>query len=450
MQCPASARMMRDLPDETSDYANEGTVAHFVAAEALRRETPFASTIEYLGKQVVLTDECETGAWVPAGNPDSKVDPAGARYSLMVDHDMVGFINDFLALVRSEHNADPDTHMLVEAPVNLEPMTGELDEDGAPAVGTSDVVLVQPNLKQVTAIDLKYGMGVRVDATNNPQLRMYGSGTLIALQDIYEIERVRTVIHQPRLRHVSFDAYSLAEHDAFLAEVAEAAGYAAALYQSDDEPPESAFGPGEDACRWCTALPQCRAAAASVREAILGDFQLVDRVPITPADALIVEVAAKGLKSEAANVDTRWLDGAMRVAPLVRLWADAVEGAGYKALLGGAWMDNWKLVAGNKGHRAWIDEKAALAALKKAKLSLDEVFSRSIISPPAAEKILKAKAAKPEVWAKMQANIHQSEGKPAMAARDDKRDELIIDIATDFVDETVNDADAGLTAEDLI
>jgi hypothetical protein len=45
MLCPAKPAMERGLPDASSDYADEGTAAHFLAAYCLERGTLPASDV---------------------------------------------------------------------------------------------------------------------------------------------------------------------------------------------------------------------------------------------------------------------------------------------------------------------------------------------------------------------------------------------------------------------
>jgi hypothetical protein len=64
--------------------------------------------------------------------------------------------------------------------------------------GTSDAVIVSPDAVEVC--DFKYGLGVRVDAEGNPQIRLYGVGALEAYGDLLgDVHTVRLHIFQPRL-----------------------------------------------------------------------------------------------------------------------------------------------------------------------------------------------------------------------------------------------------------
>ena len=67
--------------------------------------------------------------------------------------------------------------------------------------GTGDLVIVADGVIEV--IDFKGGRGVRVDATRNSQLMLYGLGALLEFDPLYDIRTVRMTIVQPRLSNTS-------------------------------------------------------------------------------------------------------------------------------------------------------------------------------------------------------------------------------------------------------
>jgi hypothetical protein len=126
--------------------------------------------------------------------------------------------------------------------------------------GTSDAVIVSPT--QVESVDYKYGLGVRVEAAENPQLRLYGVGALEAYGDLLgEVETVRLTIFQPRLDHVAYEEMSAADLRAWRDNIIPIAESALG--------PDAPFGPSEQACRWCPASGRC---AAQTEYATIRDF----------------------------------------------------------------------------------------------------------------------------------------------------------------------------------
>ena len=67
--------------------------------------------------------------------------------------------------------------------------------------GTGDCVIVSDHLLHI--IDFKYGKGVKVDATDNPQMKLYALGALEMFGDLYNIDEVETTIYQPRMANIS-------------------------------------------------------------------------------------------------------------------------------------------------------------------------------------------------------------------------------------------------------
>ncbi|MCZ3668187.1 DUF2800 domain-containing protein [Limosilactobacillus vaginalis] len=67
--------------------------------------------------------------------------------------------------------------------------------------GTGDCVIVSDHLLHI--IDFKYGKGVKVDATDNPQMKLYAIGALEMFGELYDIDEVETTIFQPRMANIS-------------------------------------------------------------------------------------------------------------------------------------------------------------------------------------------------------------------------------------------------------
>lgn len=67
--------------------------------------------------------------------------------------------------------------------------------------GTGDFVIIADGTMEVC--DLKYGKGVPVSANNNKQMMLYALGAIAEFNFLYDIQKVRMTIIQPRL-----DGYS--------------------------------------------------------------------------------------------------------------------------------------------------------------------------------------------------------------------------------------------------
>jgi hypothetical protein len=122
----------------------------------------------------------------------------------------------------------------------------------------------------------------------------------------------------------------------------------------------------------------------------------------------------------------------MDAVDMIEGWCKGVRAEVERRLLAGTFSDGrYKLVEGRAGARAWADEAEAEKLLKSFRLKQDEMYDFTLISPTAAEKVLAATS--PKRWAKAQALIRRSDGKPSVAPAADKRPALVrTPVADDF------------------
>jgi hypothetical protein len=395
MACAGSVVLEADYPDESSSYAREGTAAHELAALCLEEHTDAA---RYVGKRIEFSDGEAVVSW-------------------LVDEDMAGHVQTYVDYVREQAVG---CTLLIERKLPISHMTGE---EGA--TGTGDAVILDAVNRRVTVIDLKYGMGVRVDAEGNPQALMYGSGALEEYGIAVDFETVRSVIHQPRLGHVSEAEVFIEDLRAFERDVELAASDVQLAVETGPGPVGSDFAqmflnPGEKQCRFCKAKATCPALRAEMG-------QLVASEPATIDDfADLVPKTVNMLSEE------DYLSWAMSNVRLVEDWCAAVKAEVERRLLAGQSVKGFKLVEGRRGPRKWADEAEAEKLFKSFRLRADEMYDQKLISPTSAEKLLKAQ---PKRWTKTEDLITQSDGKPSVAPESDKRPALTIaSVADDFAD----------------
>src|SRR5690606_19680602 len=96
----------------------------------------------------------------------------------------------------------PGAEIFIEQHLDFSPWVPE-------GFGTGDVVIIQDGLLEI--VDLKYGKGVAVSAEGNPQLRLYALGAVNEFSALFDFERIRTTIVQPRLDSVSSEELTLDE-----------------------------------------------------------------------------------------------------------------------------------------------------------------------------------------------------------------------------------------------
>lgn len=445
LNCPGSLAMESTLPDSTSEFAKEGTLAHALAAGCLEEQ---CDAEKFIGVSLAY----EVGGDFDAGT---------------ITNEMAHFVQTYLDAVRTYAM---DAELLIEQRLEFSAYIDQPDQ-----FGTSDVVILTSDEIQVH--DLKYGRGVKVDAfdekdgqrTGNPQLMLYALGALHAFGALGDYQRIRMVIHQPRLDHVSEFDCSVDELLAFAQNAKNAAELAMSICDTyDGKTAPAELYPGEDQCRFCKAKATCPSLRDQVLATVADDFVDLSKgevaVSIVDVEAILANaygVKAKAVDFEMTETDARFVVKKPSIAPqlaaaelriatsddahlatcmdaldMIESWCKSVRAEVLRRLACGTFTDGrYKLVAGKAGNRAWTDAEAAEAMLKSFRLKQDEMYDHTLISPTTAEKVLAE--ASPKRWAKVQALIGRSDGKPSVAPASDKRPALVIaPTADDFDDVT--------------
>jgi hypothetical protein len=440
MRCAGSLALEAGLPDTSSTFADEGTLAHAVASECLTQEHDAAV---FVGELFIYNDH-------------------GVAKSASIEKEMAEFVQVYLDAIREYAQGN---ELLVEQRLEFSRYVDVPDQ-----FGTSDAVILTEDEIQVH--DLKYGRGVKVDADNNEQLMLYALGALDTFGPLGDFKRIRMVIHQPRLQHLSEWSCTVDELLAFAAKAKERAYHA--IQVLEHEKPDAIvhhLTPGEKQCRFCKAKAICPALRDNVLATVADDFVDLEKgevaVSIVDAERILAQaygVTPKAVDFESADTTARFivkkpnltpqlecaearivssddqhLATCMDAADMIESWCKAVRAEVERRLLAGSFTDGrYKLVEGRRGARNWSDAEAAEALLKSFRLKTEQMYDFSLISPTSAETVL-AKAS-PKRWAKAQALICRSDGKPSVAPASDKRPAIVKKpIADDFADETAED-----------
>lgn len=412
MTCTGKPAMEHGTPNESSKYADEGTAAHQVAAWCLTEERDAAA---YIGRRVDLKTR-----------------------TVEVTDEMAEAVQIYVDKIREYANGNL---LMVEQRVPLDHITSE---EGAE--GTSDVVIIADRGDELQVHDLKFGMGVKVYASEtevieraslhtdgdkiighvehgNSQLLMYASGAFAKFAPLGDFKRIRIVIHQPRLGHLSEWDCSVAELQAFEEKARSAAKTAMIAFNNRSNwmgKSTAYLVPGDAQCRWCRAKATCPALAAQVVSTVTADVLDFDDLTAVP---LAKRIEVESVDPKAGHVTNAILATFMPALDLIEQWCSAVRGKIESELLAGRDVPGYKIVAGKKGNRAWSDADAVEEALKKMRLKKEEMYDFKLISPTTAEKLLKAT---PKRWATIEALIKQADGKPHVTEVTDKRPALVL------------------------
>lgn len=312
MTCPGSVKLEEGLPDNPSEFAKEGTLAHSVAELMLRYDNNEISKAVYTRRLNKLKED--------------------AQYSTELEELVREYTTRVWEEINNARKTCPDVQPLFEQHLDFSAY--------APGgFGTGDVVIVSEPVLYV--IDLKYGQGVPVSAQDNPQLKLYALGALEEYGPLYDIRKVAVTIDQPRQNSITTCSYTPEEleawgRDAVAPKAAEALQEGAAIH------------PGPH-CQFCRAEAVCRARTEeNLRLAVL-DFA----DPPLLSDEEIAQVLAQ--------------------AEQLASWAKDVQEYAFKEALKGKKWTGWKLVEG-RSVRKYADEAEAAKALLAAGQSEEKIY----------------------------------------------------------------------------
>lgn len=328
LACTPSARLEEQLPDRTSEYAEEGSAAHRLA--------------ELLLLQAV--------------GPSGKAEAAKlekAREGKYYTADMEAHAAFYADLVRERYVAlkaeGRHPRLFIEARIDLSDYVPE-------CFGTVDAAILADGRLEVT--DFKYGTGVRVPAENNQQMMLYALGIFSMYGHLYTVDEVRLSVCQPRIDNVSVAGMTVRQLCTWAE--GELKPRAALAFQGGGE-----YAPG-DHCRFCRARAQCRARADKNTELAKGDFKEV---------ALLT-------RDETAEILLR--------AGEIKNWLAAVEEHALTAALGGEKYRGLKVVEG-RSVRRYADESAVAAVLTGNGFSEQQIYEKSLKTITAMEKLITKK-----------------------------------------------------------
>ena len=248
--CPGSVRLCEGIESKSSSYAQEGTLAHDVAAKAL-----------------------QSGKYAAQLCADVEMAEAVQVYvSYVWEHCTTGYSNDRLWI---EHRFD-------------------LSFVHPGLFGTADAVIWKADEQLLIVVDYKHGAGIHVKVEGNPQGLYYALGALLTMN--LPAKRVRIVVVQPRcgaegekIRSWEIDAVDLLDFQADLI-----------AYARATESPDAPLVPGEH-CRFCPAAATCPALASRAQSVARLEFK--QSLPYDPAQLKLALDSREAVKAWLKAVD---------------------------------------------------------------------------------------------------------------------------------------------------
>lgn len=355
LQCPPSALLCSKADDTTSKFAIQGTDAH--------------SLCEYKLKTALGQESSDPTENLTYFNEE------------MVDcSDMyVQYVMEQLAAVQKTCK---DPLALVEQRLDFSRWVPQ-------GFGTGDCVIVADGVLSIT--DMKFGVGILVEAERNPQLMCYALGALDLFDGIYDIEQVSMTIFQPRRENIS--TYTIPKEELLSWAVNTLRPTAELAAKGEGE-----FKAGEH-CRFCNVKATCRKRAEYNLELARYDFAM----PSTLEDEEIEAILSK--------------------ADMLVSWAsDVKEYALQQAVSGKEWHD-WKLVEG-RSNRKYVNEHAVAETVEQAGY---DPYEHKVLGVTAMTKLL----GKIKFEDMLSGFIEKPQGKPTLVPMSDKRP-AIYTAANDF------------------
>lgn len=249
MACPPSARLASRFEETSSEYADEGTLAHHLAEAFLLFDLGRLDPGEYRERIAeIKADE-------------------------LFNAEMTDFCDDystFVQEVRSRGLRDNNSALVwVERKLDLSWWIPE-------SFGTSDAGVIAGDTMHI--VDLKYGKGVEVFAEDNTQMKIYALGALRHFDRGGVVREVHCTIYQPRLHNVSTWSIDRDELDTWAELVLVPA--AAKAWRG-----RGRFRAGTH-CRWCPAKGPCDANKKYNMD--MARFNFIDSALMTDRDIAYV------------------------------------------------------------------------------------------------------------------------------------------------------------------
>lgn len=409
-RCVGSVALEEQFPNSENRYSAEGTAGHEVAAVCIANGS---DAHDYVGHTYKV-----------------------GSYEIEIEETFAEELQIYIDYIRKAVDAGAILYKL-EQRVDFSQDIGVEGQSGS-----ADAILIWVDQRLLEVPDLKCGY-TPVEAEGNEQGRAYALGALREIEAFFDIERVKVTIAQIRdqFRHEELTVEELRAwaHDE-MSPIAQKAKWIYDQHQTGELTVEAIdlngfLVPGEKQCQFCRAAE--RAACPALDREALTDVSQAQS--LTEFEDFTKEPSmAKALSARLpliADLPDDELAKRFTIAPLVETWLSGIRAETERRMLEGKKIPDpaggeLKLIRGRKGNRKWKDAEEAEQVMKAARLKVDEMYTKKVISPTVAEKVLKDK---PKVWAKLSDRIEQSEGKLSVARASAKGEAVsLVPQFTDF------------------
>lgn len=363
--CTPSARLEEQFPNKTSEYMEEGTLAHEIAEFKVR-----SYFLEAISKS----------AYTRRLNK--------LKEKQYFSQEMLIHTDTYLEYIKGESlKTSSKPFIALEQKVDFSQYVPE-------GFGTADCIMISGN--DLHIIDFKYGKGVKVDATENPQMKLYALGVLSQYGMLYDIKQIRMTIVQPRLDSIS--EFSMPK-DALIE-------WGANVVKPQAE--KAFMGIGDfvqgDHCRFCRAKGACEFRAKENMKIV---EEIQEKYNGIISDKEVGEMLSK-------------TDG-------IEQWLQDLKEYALQQILKGKEVPGWKAVEG-KSNRKLVDIDKAFEILEANGYKSEILYEKKPLILTQLEKTIgKANVAKA-----IGDYIEKPKGAPTLVKSTDKRESFKISAQEEF------------------
>ncbi|HOP25486.1 MAG TPA: DUF2800 domain-containing protein [Defluviitoga sp.] len=347
LNCTSSPTLEARIPDTPNEYTQEGILAHEIAETILKYATKAISDEEY---EKILNELKEHKSF----------------YEGMLDE----------IKIYTDYCLSKTGKIYVEYPLDLSLYVPE-------GFGTADCVIVYD--QKIEVVDLKFGKGVEISPTDNPQLMLYGLGALEAFDYIYDIEEVTMSVAQIRLHDIESYTMKAEKLRKWGEEVVKPKAQLA--FEGKGETKAGEW------CVFCKVRDRCKTRS----EYLLESYEKYkEKEELKPEELAEILEKSKEIKTWLSDIEKYALDLALK----------------------GTDIPGFKVVEG-RSNRIIVDPDALAKVLIELGYSAQEIYELKNITT--LEKLLGKKK-----FAEIsQEYVTKPEGKPTLAKVSDKRQEIV-------------------------
>ena len=352
VNCSGAMAIGQGIESKSSIYADTGTAGHQISERCLRNG---GDAVDFLG----TTEPTK-------------------EHQILVDEELVNSAQEYIDYCR-EVLKTASQHWLEER-FSLAELDPPFD-----AGGTGDFIAYHADEQRLEIVDFKNGRGV-VDVKDNPQLRTYGLGAVLAHPEL-DVETVTVTIVQPRAPHkdgrIRSETFHVADLIAWTAELLKSMHKSKAAMDDYEVAKGNSVLMDEWVAKWlqpgkCTFCP------------VEGTCPALRRDALSVAKVWFDDMSQPRIGNMPNEMSPEKIAETLDMLPMLEDWVKAVRAYAHTQAEMGATIPGWQL-SEKIGNRKWIDEATAIAGLMEQGFSEDQVYDRKPISPAKADKLLGAK-----------------------------------------------------------